>query len=145
MLALGGLTLTGGGGAAAPAPPAELLVNTGFTSGDNWALTGAAVISGGTLTCTPDEIPKRGTQTLVGGSVPAADYVVGLDYVIVGSHAQVFLRGAADENRGSHTFDTPGAGQTATIAADGEVSKFQIVFAADPVIDAVTNVTMTAA
>lgn len=123
------------GGAAGPV---ELLVNGGFANGDNW--TGEGVISAGKLSWAEG---GQEIQTLVGGSVPAGDYVGTIDISVNGGVVQVILKGAADETRGTETFSgTTGTGLPVTITASGEVSKY-VINASD--LATVDNVTLQAA
>jgi hypothetical protein len=125
----------------------ELLVNTGFANGDDWALTGAPAptIAGGLLVFDAgfqDNGFQNATQTLAGGSVPSGDYTVGIDVAATGG-VTIRLLGAANEVRAtSGSFDV-GTGQTEVLAASGEVSKFQIRTAT--MDGAADNVTMKAA
>jgi hypothetical protein len=120
-----------GGSGANP----ELLVNGGFANSDNW--TGIPTIAGGKLTFVEGDVK---TQTLVGGSVPAGNFVGTIDIDANTSDVFVILLGAADEQRGNETFSggATGVALPVTITADGEVSKYQIGTADAAVVDNVT-------
>jgi hypothetical protein len=121
-----------GGSIPAAVPPAtELLTDTTFDSGANWTLsTGepVPVIAGSGLTFPEGGDDNTATQALVGGSVAAGNYTVGLDILSSAAADTVSIRllGAASEVRGSANFTAVANGQTAVIAATGEVTSFQL-------------------
>lgn len=140
MMGLGlGLGLSNQPGAVAAAPGGELLVNGGFANGDNWSVASGSISAG---KCSWGE-GGTANQTLVGGSVPAGDYVGTIDISANGGIVQVILRGAGSENRGLENFSgTTGTGLPVTITASGEVSGYEIN-ATD--LATVDNVTLQAA
>jgi len=129
--------------------PVELLIDTDMPGTANWlpGHTGGTVdpqiIGGeGVFTAETEGNTQHLTQTLAGGSLPAGDYVVGVDVSANSDWLQLRLLGAANEIRGSASFEGTGAGLTDTITATGEVSKFRINTASDVTM---SNPTMQAA
>lgn len=125
MMGLGlGLGLSNQPGAVAAAPGGELLVNGGFDSGANWTVTSGSISAGKV------SWPEGGVadQTLVGGSVPAGDYVGVIDISVNSAGVGVVLLGAGGENRGFENFTsgTTGTGLPVTITASGEVTTYRV-------------------